>query len=1061
MKNILKIIIYAFFFCLSPVCYAQTAIVSKLSTDKECNDFNCLDANEKAQIIQYLEDIRIKTNVVINVSFFSVPNYGMGVNNGQAKDLDGNTWFVNEETFTTIDFYIIAKPNHSTTYANSRFDFLGEGGYVFDYGKTDKDLLPYPKKMLCQLIAAIDHIKSNIKNLKPNLKAINLNAWPAFQGYNCSSDPSKDLPQYYNIGDFVYEPDGKVIGKISKSAEIASDRRHLKSTHCTDIVYVIPTMIGPSLISSTQESLLEVIKKDKLDKKNALIAYIELDEKGNYAAKKIISTGVGLPTNPEDKDRCYPEFFAFSKPDFDDIATAINASLKGNQDIIKALKEGNRVIRSKFNPQSSGNTNIGSPDGSGFKQKIFLPGVHWDFTATQPTFQLNTDAYGYNYARLREDLDNVLKGVSLASNADFPFLLITSKDGIVDSYKNAAEKFYNPIFELVPHSTNAKKFAGRVWMHFKQKPEGLEIFMDVNIDRSVFDIRNLSDLETNFEQESCNLFSIIFKKLKTGTVKSLLNVSEIVKNLGNNFDKVYKCNFANGGYDTSFGIAWRNHTDGSSPTDFEKCFDILSLTIEFLPIANQISNNTYNPIIKMPDRLWQPEEVSHKYCVLDLGGFYAGIYNGITYTMFNIGIVVAANTLGAPAKIAMLGVLSVQAIFSDDPSAFFKILINPLYGTIDLYSTQFRQIDATTFSNNPIYDCEFRTKEVFEKSMMMVGDILVMSFDPAAGSFSKKTLFESTTTVCGMQPFKKKANITTSTVDEFTQAMINGKEMAKSISAANQAEFRALISYNQSIAILKTKFNIDITALGISETNLLKALKNLNESDMFASNKALQAEYAAFIEAEAKQTNGAQKIKSVLETAAAGQKKWTIYGWQHIDWVEITNITNKVNSVAPHVLEVETASGGVFKSKNITKNSTTIALEGFSGCHTEQALIDYVQAHGGTYSIKNKSVDIDGVFSGQPVIYLGGKEYVKINGTFIEYEVGKWGGTSSFFPDNWSIIRIKEEVAHAIANNIGKVNPGNPSSNWLRGFSKDGKIEIHFVFDPIDINKGSYFPIKK
>ena len=36
---------------------------------------------------------------------------------------------------------------------------------------------------------------------------------------------------------------------------------------------------------------------------------------------------------------------------------------------------------------------------------------------------------------------------------------------------------------------------------------------------------------------------------------------------------------------------------------------------------------------------------------------------------------------------------------------------------------------------------------------------------------------------------------------------------------------------------------------------------------MFASNKALQAEYAAFIEAEAKQTNGAQKIKSILEDA--------------------------------------------------------------------------------------------------------------------------------------------------------------------------------------------------
>ena len=74
MKNILKIIIYAFFFCLSPVCYAQIAIVSKLSTDKECNDFNCLDATEKAQITQYLEDIRIKTNIVINVSFFSLPD---------------------------------------------------------------------------------------------------------------------------------------------------------------------------------------------------------------------------------------------------------------------------------------------------------------------------------------------------------------------------------------------------------------------------------------------------------------------------------------------------------------------------------------------------------------------------------------------------------------------------------------------------------------------------------------------------------------------------------------------------------------------------------------------------------------------------------------------------------------------------------------------------------------------------------------------------------------------------------------------------------------------------
>jgi hypothetical protein len=267
--------------------------------------------------------------------------------------------------------------------------------------------------------------------------------------------------------------------------------------------------------------------------------------------------------------------------------------------------------------------------------------------------------------------------------------------------------------------------------------------------------------------------------------------------------------------------------------------------------------------------------------------------------------------------------------------------------------------------------------------------------------------------------------------------------------------------YNQSLAILKSKFSIDVTKLGISESNLLKALKNLDEDAMFASNKALQTEYAAFIEAEARQTNGAQRVKAFLETASTGQKKWTKLGWQHLNWFEINNISARINNVAPHVLEVETAVGGAFKAKNITKSGTTYTLEGFTGCHSEQALIDYVQAHGGTYQIKNIEIDVDGVFSGQPVIYLNGKEYVKINGGFVEYEARKWGGTSSFFPSNWSPSKIKQEVAHAVANNWGKVDPNNPSSNWLYGFSSDGKIQIQFVFDAVNLTQGSYFPIKK
>lgn len=91
------------------------------------------------------------------------------------------------------------------------------------------------------------------------------------------------------------------------------------------------------------------------------------------------------------------------------------------------------------------------------------------------------------------------------------------------------------------------------------------------------------------------------------------------------------------------------------------------------------------------------------------------------------------------------------------------------------------------------------------------------------------------------------------------------------------------------------------------------------------------------------------------------------------------------------------------------------------------------------------------------MIYSGGNEYVKINGVPVEYEPGKLGGTASFFPDSWSNPKIKLEVEHAIKHNHGKVNPGNPNDNTYRGYSTDGRVEIHFFLNQ-DGSIGSYFP---
>jgi len=176
---------------------------------------------------------------------------------------------------------------------------------------------------------------------------------------------------------------------------------------------------------------------------------------------------------------------------------------------------------------------------------------------------------------------------------------------------------------------------------------------------------------------------------------------------------------------------------------------------------------------------------------------------------------------------------------------------------------------------------------------------------------------------------------------------------------------------------------------------------------------------------------------------------------RHPNWVEIINFSSKVDALIPHVLKIETDAGSFF-SETIRKNSVNFHLEGFRGCHTENALKEYVMANGGTYEIKNISTGVGDVYDGQPVIKLNGKEYVKINGRFVEYETGKWGGTSTFFPEAWTDSRILEEVKYAVENNHGLVS-GQTSLYY--GFSKNGVIEIRFALNAD--GTGTYYAIKK
>jgi hypothetical protein len=75
----------------------------------------------------------------------------------------------------------------------------------------------------------------------------------------------------------------------------------------------------------------------------------------------------------------------------------------------------------------------------------------------------------------------------------------------------------------------------------------------------------------------------------------------------------------------------------------------------------------------------------------------------------------------------------------------------------------------------------------------------------------------------------------------------------------------------------------------------------------------------------------------------------------------------------------------------------------------------------------------------------------------VEYEAGKLGGTSSFFPEDMTNAEIKTEVEYAIANNHGLAPDG---INQYIGYSRDGLIEIRFYYNT-DGSIGSYFPKKR
>ena len=96
-------------------------------------------------------------------------------------------------------------------------------------------------------------------------------------------------------------------------------------------------------------------------------------------------------------------------------------------------------------------------------------------------------------------------------------------------------------------------------------------------------------------------------------------------------------------------------------------------------------------------------------------------------------------------------------------------------------------------------------------------------------------------------------------------------------------------------------------------------------------------------------------------------------------------------------------------------------------------------------------------FSKTESVKEGNTVIIKTDGT--EIIKGNNQGISSFFPKNWNKNRILDEVEYTIVNNHGRdLTSTNPNEYF--GFSRDGKVEIHFYNNP-DGTIGSYFPKKR
>jgi hypothetical protein len=229
------------------------------------------------------------------------------------------------------------------------------------------------------------------------------------------------------------------------------------------------------------------------------------------------------------------------------------------------------------------------------------------------------------------------------------------------------------------------------------------------------------------------------------------------------------------------------------------------------------------------------------------------------------------------------------------------------------------------------------------------------------------------------------------------------------------------------------------------------------EEDNFCNPFSIYSETFAFLSCEIEGKNKhllifkKQDKKDQIAIVKINFEKWIFVGnrahevevvgvngaVRHANWVEVTDITNKVLAKKPHVLRMD-----------INANNT-----GFQGCHSKIALDDYLANNPtATFEFRNKVLggSNNGVYEANPVIKLqNGTELVKTNNA----------GKSTFFPDTWNEAKVLDEVEYAISNNQGKI-PTKPNGNEYFGLSRDGKVEIHFYYNT-NGTISSYFPVKQ